>query len=284
MRDAHPDDTANLVVQPCGSDPVEARDGDDRAAQDIREQQCRRRRGARGGGILPFGIDLNLGCPRECVLNGGYGAFLAERDADAAVSCVSSMRHAIDAYKSRTSGDIVRNGPLLSAKIRLLDKDIDDTIDPVRRLHRAGVDYATVHCRRRRTSMRAPRTWKPGAGSWMHCHEMHWPIILNGRISNYDDARRVMELTNCHAVMAATGYLRDHRKYGPSMHDVDVASLALEYLEYAERYPPPSYLYIQKHMRWIFRNVLQPPTSPVLTSPITPIGASSYGPSWYVRS
>ena len=51
--------------------------------------------------------------------------------------------------------------------------------------------------------------------------------------------------------------------YGRSTVVDVVASLALEYLEYAERYPPPELpVRIQKHMRWIFRDVLQPNDGP----------------------
>jgi len=57
--------------------------------------------------------------------------------------------------------------------------------------------------------------------------------------------------------MVATGYLRNHR-LGTSNNSHNVSELALEYLDYAEEYPPPSYLYIQKHLRWIFRETLQP--------------------------
>ena len=36
------------------------------------------------------------------------------------------------------------------------------------------------------------------------------------------------------------------------------ADIAAEYLDYAEKYPPPSPLFIRKHLRWIFRKQLQP--------------------------
>ena len=270
LRDSHPDDTVNLVVQMCGSRPSTI----GRATTALLDIYSRKNERGRGGVILPFGIDLNLGCPQECALAGGFGAFLVEKDACAAVSCVSSMRDAIDAYVSEgttDNGPVIRK-PLLSAKIRLLENGADDTIDFVRRLHSAGVDYVTVHCRHRTDKHNGVADWDSG-GKIVDAMSRGYdggglPIVLNGGISNYDDARRVMDRTKCHAVMAATGYLSNHRKFGggrPSStdrHIIDVASLALEYLEYAERYPPPSYLYVQKHMRWIFRYALMPEDEP----------------------
>ena len=256
LRDSHPDDTANLVVQICGSCPSNV----GRATTDLLDVYSRK--GERT--ILPFGIDLNLGCPQECALNGGFGAFLVEKDACAAVSCVSSMRHAIDSYVLEETNGPIRK-PLLSAKIRLLENGADETIDFVRRLHSAGVDYITVHCRHRTDKHNGVADWDSGGKIVDAMSNDGLPIVLNGGISNYGDARRVMDRTNCHAVMAATGFLRDHRKFGgrPSTnHHIDVASLALEYLEYAERYPPPSYLYVQKHLRWIFRDALMPEDEP----------------------
>ena len=187
---------------------------------------------------------------------------MVEKDACAAVSCVSSMRRAIDSYVLETNGSIRK--PLLSAKIRLLENGADDTIDFVKRLHSAGVDYITVHCRHRTDKHNGVADWDSGGKIVDAVSRDGLPIVLNGGISNYGDARRVMDRTNCHAVMAATGYLRDHRKFGgPSTnHHIGVASLALDYLDYAERYPPPSYLYVQKHLRWIFRDALMPEDEP----------------------
>jgi tRNA-dihydrouridine synthase len=251
LRDFHPADTANLVVQLCGSCPSRL----DRATTAILDIYSNNNEG-----MLPFGIDLNLGCPQECALNEGFGAFLVEKNPCAAISCVSSMRHAIDAYVSVTN-DILRK-PLLSAKVRLLENGIDDTIDFVKRLQSAGVDYVTVHCRHRTDKHNGVADWDSGGKIVDALSRDELPIVLNGGISDCSDAKNVMDRTNCHAVMAATGYLRNHRKFGPSTHSFDVASLALEYLEFAELYPPPSYLYIQKHMRWIFRDALQPEDEP----------------------
>ena len=60
--------------------------------------------------------------------------------------------------------------------------------------------------------------------------------------------------------MVATALLRNPRlgMIGPS--PSDPASLASEYLNFCEKYPPPSSLYIRKHLRWIFRMELEPGT------------------------
>jgi tRNA-dihydrouridine synthase len=294
MCDSHPDDTANLVVQLCGNDPrrlgmatnavleIYSRNGNANCDDDDDD----RGRRACGVGILPYGIDLNLGCPQECAASGSFGAYLAEKDPELAIACVSSMRDAIDAYcasedanrdRCINDDDVRRDNipPLLSAKIRLSENGIDDTINFVKGLHRAGVDYVAVHCRRRTDKHVGPPDWESGKRIVNVMSSYGLPIILNGGISNYDDAVQVMDTTKCHAIMAATGYLRDHRAYGQGSHRVDAASLALEYLEYAEMYPPPSYLYVQKHLRWIFRNVLQPDDDPCFDK-------SDYG-DWRVR-
>ena len=77
-------------------------------------------------------------------------------------------------------------------------------------------------------------------------------------------------IRKCHEVMGRNGIPPGSSRVLPEYYHgrsttsrrCRVASLALEYLEYAERYPPPSYRYVQKHMRWIFRDVLQPNNDP----------------------
>lgn len=237
LHDSHPTDTQNLVVQLCGSCPEKLAEATT-AIIDTYASKCE--------GVLPFGIDLNLGCPQECAQKHGFGAFL---DCRAAISCVSSMRAAID-----NTSDTEK--PLLSAKIRLLPSGVDDTIEFVRKLNSAGADYIAIHCRYRTDKHNGEADWASGAQIVAAVPDL--PIVLNGGVSNYDDAQRVMKQTNCHAVMAATGYLRNHCCYGQSPNTSDLGSIALQYLEFAEKYNPPSYLYIQKHLRWIFRDTLQP--------------------------
>lgn len=246
LHDSHPEDTVNLVVQLCGSRPSKIA----QATTAILNIYSNKH-----GRILPFGLDLNLGCPQECASKDGFGAFLVERNDHAAIECVSSMRCVIDNYISETNNTFTHT-PLLSAKIRLLTSGIEDTISFVKRLQLAGADYVTVHCRDKNDKHNGNADWHSGGKIVDACR--NFPIVLNGQVSNFNDFQRVRDQTKCHAVMAATGYLRNHRCYDPAHSGVDAISVAVEYLDFVDLYPPPSYLYIQKHLRWIFREKLQP--------------------------
>ena len=249
LHDVHPtDDTENLVVQLCGSCP-------DKLAQatlavlDIYSTN--------NGRMLPFGIDLNLGCPQDCAQKQGFGAFLVENNSDVAIACISAMRNAIDSYDYSSNNT---NKPMLSAKIRLQDS-VGATIEFVQKLQLAGCNFIAIHCRNRKVKHDGDADWD--AGGKIVAAFSDFPIILNGGILDNNTALQVMEQTKCHAVMVATGYLRNYRRFGTTSNSVhDVATLALEYLEMADKYPPPSYLYIQKHLRWIFRDILQPENDP----------------------
>ena len=216
LQDQHPEDTKSLVVQLCGSCPDKLFTATT-SIMDLYSHNSQQ----------PFGIDLNLGCPQLCAEKEGFGAFLVEKSLDLAISCISSMRRAIDTYASKTN-NVKR--PFLSAKIRLLDTGVDDTIEFIRRLKAAGLDYLAIHCRNRAAKHDGLADHE--AGSRIVDAFDDFPIILNGGISDYNTpAERVIQQTNCHAVMIATGYLRDHSL---SNNSHNVANLALEYLDYAE--------------------------------------------------
>jgi len=244
-------DTSNLVVQLCGSSPQSLGEATS-AVLDIYHKNC---------ATLPFGIDLNLGCPQECAKREGFGAFLVEKDIDATISCIGSMRQAIDVYCSR-----VTTKPTLSAKIRVLDGGVDDTIVFAKKLKSAGIDFLAVHCRRRQEKHNGEPDWDAGREIVAALPDL--PVVLNGGISCFNDVTLVTERTNCHGVMVATGYLSNHQAFNSTIQSEtstepkSAVELASQYLDFAEIYPPPSYLYIQKHLRWIFRSSLQPENDP----------------------
>ena len=256
LHDTSASDAANLVVQICGSRPSTLGKATT-AVLDIYAQLH--------NGHLPVGIDLNLGCPQRCAERGNFGAFLVERDQDGVVKCIKAMRLAIEEFCANTNpnGNKVKgHRPRLSAKMRLLETT-EDTINFCERLRKAGCDCIAVHCRRRTEKHDGPPDWRAGANLVDALDG--FPIILNGGIRNASDAESIIQQTKCHAVMVAQGYLQNHRMFEREEARTrncsflnSPAHLAAEYLDYAERYPPPCYLYIQKHLRWVFRQELQP--------------------------
>lgn len=248
LYDTCREDASNCVVQLCGSSPSSLAKATSAILDMFRNN---------GSGLLPAGIDLNLGCPQECAANEGFGAFLVERNPAAVISCVASMRNALNSYAVHHNMPL----PTLSAKIRLMDS-IADTISFIQQLHRAGIDYIAIHCRHRIDKHDGKADWD--AGRYIVETLPMIPVILNGGIRDLDSGSTVMQQTKCHAIMVGTGYLTSHKSFDRSNASTFMSAfeIACEYLEYAERYPPPSYLYIQKHMRWILRHVLQPIDDP----------------------
>lgn len=254
LHDTNASDATNLVVQICGSQPSTL-GAATRAILDIYANVH--------DGQLPVGVDLNLGCPQNCADKGNFGAFLVERDRDGAVECIAAIRKVIEEICTTTTNDLEIKGhrPRLSAKIRLLET-AGATIEFCRKLRDAGCDCIAIHCRRRTDKHDGPPDWV--AGAKLVAAMDNFPIVLNGGVLKAEDAHSVMGQTKCHAVMVAQGYLQNHRMF-LGKNDIcndefatSPAHLAAEYLEYAEQHPPPCYLYIQKHLRWIFRKELQP--------------------------
>lgn len=249
VHDACPEeDVTNCVVQLCGSSPDSLGEAT-AAVLDLYHNLHH---------VLPAGLDLNLGCPQQCASDEGFGAFLVEKDPSLAISCIASMRNALDSYCRHKDG----RKPTLSAKIRLL-KSVESTVEFIQQLHRAGIDYIAVHCRHRVDKHSGNADWDAGRRI-VDALSSSLPIVLNGGITDLKCAYALIEQTNCHAVMIASGYLHNHRNFNPICNKkqdektITAFEIACEYLDYAEKYPPPSYLYIQKHLRWILRDVLQP--------------------------
>jgi len=218
------------------------------------------------------GIDLNLGCPQNCASLGNYGAFLADNDPDLAVHCVAAMRRAFDNTQQQmtkedpTSLPMLTHGkPQLSCKIRLRDT-VDDTVQFAKALQNAGCDLLSVHCRRREVKHEGLPDYDAGAAL---VAQLHTPIIINGNVTKLDEARNVLTKTRAHAIMVARGFLRNPMMLvsdepSPAESMLAAASsthplfMAAAYLDHCELNPPPSPLYISKHLRWIFRDELQP--------------------------
>lgn len=203
------------------------------------------------------GVDLNLGCPQRCAQIGQFGAFLAETKPDLAVECIAAMRQSMDQYSKTLLGTECAQSstlPQLSCKMRLLDSN-EGTMEFVNRLVRAGIEKVAVHCRRRLDKNNGPPDLMGGA-ALINNLGGKIPVVINGGVDSREMVHSVLEKTQASSVMIATGFLSNPRLLEEPV--ADPASLAAEYLEQCEKYPPPSFLYIQKHLRWIFRKYLEP--------------------------
>lgn len=201
-----------------------------------------------------YGIDLNLGCPQKCAENACFGAFLAEKKPEVALECIAAMRRAIDSFRfNELTRPNVKCLPKLSCKIRLLDT-VEETIQFAKNLENVGCETLALHCRRRVDKHNGKPDLSAGE---VVVNALALPVIINGSESTtLQDVAKDLKNTQANSVMIARALLENPRLFVEPKSDP--ASLAAEYLDYCELYPPPSPLYIRKHLRWIFRKYLQP--------------------------
>jgi tRNA-dihydrouridine synthase len=187
-------------------------------------------------------VDFNLGCPQECASKGKYGAFLLE-EPSVTEDCVKALCESLPSTVP------------VFCKIRRAET-IEETIKYGRLLEHSGCKLLAIHCRLRKDKHASVPDYSFAKAL---VENLGIPIVANGGINSRGMARKVMEKTGCVGCMVATELLRNPKcgTLGDST-PPDPASLALEYLYFCEKYPPPSSLYIRKHLRWIFRMELEP--------------------------
>jgi tRNA-dihydrouridine synthase len=155
-----------------------------------------------------------------------------------------------------------RRIPQLSCKMRLLDT-VEETIAFAKRLEGAGCDLLTIHCRHR--VVKHDGIPDQAAGQAL-VQTLSIPVVLNGTIQTAADiSKTILGTRGVAGVMIGRALLQNPYLYQEESNNTTSinitcpALLAADYLDFAERYPPPSVLYVQKHLRWIFRATLQPP-------------------------
>eukprot|EP00629_Pelagomonadales_sp_RCC1024_P012207 CAMPEP_0119293194 /NCGR_PEP_ID=MMETSP1329-20130426/45603_1 /TAXON_ID=114041 /ORGANISM="Genus nov. species nov., Strain RCC1024" /LENGTH=374 /DNA_ID=CAMNT_0007294057 /DNA_START=190 /DNA_END=1311 /DNA_ORIENTATION=- len=208
-----------LCVQVAGSDPDECC----RAAELVLA-----RAGEHAKNVAQ--LDVNLGCPQNIARKGLYGAWLLERDVDAAASVVRAL-------DERFCDGVHR---IASCKVRLLPDDagLVKTIDHCRRLVDAGAGLICVHGRTRLQNKQLS-----GAASWEAIRTVREAldpgivVIANGGIGDFEDLERCREATGADAVMASEGLLANPalfcRNIDASGAYVGARRLAREYLALA---------------------------------------------------
>jgi nifR3 family TIM-barrel protein len=136
-------------------------------------------------------VDINLGCPMPRVVRKGVGAAMLKDPA--------LLTQVLEQMRRRTPG-------LLSAKIRAGFDDTRGVVATAKLIEACGVDFITVHPRRRCDFYRGTADWRIIREL---VRELRIPVVGNGDVWYAKDALRMQEETGCAAVMIGRPALRN---------------------------------------------------------------------------
>lgn len=136
-------------------------------------------------------VDINLGCPAPRAVRKGVGS--------AMLKDIALLSRVLEVMRKSTSLP-------LSAKIRAGYDDASRVLDIARAVQDAGVDFLTVHPRRRVDFYQGVADWRI-IGRLVR--ELSIPVIGNGDVWYASDALRMQEETGCAAVMIGRPALRN---------------------------------------------------------------------------
>jgi len=142
--------------------------------------------------IHPYvdGIGINCGCPiKEQIREGIGAALMSEPD------LVSGM---VSAVKEKYGDKIV-----IETKIRI-HPDLNETVEFVKKVEKAGVDFITVHGRTKTTRSSQPANFD---AIKLMKESVSVPVIANGDCFSLSDAKEIAERTKVDGIMAVRGIL-----------------------------------------------------------------------------
>ncbi|KAN0117027.1 FMN-linked oxidoreductase [Hyaloscypha variabilis] len=151
--------------------------------------------------LSPFinGIDINCGCPQSWACAESLGAALMHKRSLVA-SLITSAKSTFQSLSPSS-----HSNKTVSVKIRI-HKDLRETVDFVRTVQEAGVDFITIHGRTRSTRSSEPVDLEAIKLVAEHCSV---PTISNGDVFSLEDVRGHAERTGVDGVMAARGLLEN---------------------------------------------------------------------------
>lgn len=190
-------------------------------------------------------VELNLGCPQSCARNGHYGAYLMD-DIPLVMQIVRQMKQAAPAVA-------------ILAKVRVFE-EYHKTLHYCQALQIAGADILTVHARTRQEKRSSA-----SLARWDFIRQLKVdltiPIIANGNVRWLADAEACLQTTNADGVMSASALLRNPGLF--SGQRFSKLQLALAYLHFAKRFPPPP-VTVFLHLRYMLKGPLLTLLTPLL--------------------
>ncbi len=161
----------------------------------------------------PDVIDINMGCPVPKIAGNGCGSALLKNHALAG-QIVSAVKGAVDIP--------------VSVKMRIgWDKDSVCAAEFAKVLEQNGADFITVHGRTRDQYYQPPTNTDAIASVKS---AVNIPVVANGDINSYSDAKDMREKTGCDLVMIGRGALGNPFIFDEIAHG-----------EAGESYTPPSF-------------------------------------------
>ncbi|MDP3515417.1 MAG: tRNA-dihydrouridine synthase [Sulfuritalea sp.] len=143
--------------------------------------------------LMPFGIDLNFGCPTPLVNRNRGGAALLDEP--------ELLRRIAGAVRAAVPASIP-----VTAKMRLGIENTDRALDCALALEAGGVQELVVHARTKEDGYRPLVRWE-----WIARirEAVKLPIIANGEVWKLADYRDIRAATGCADVMLGRGAVAD---------------------------------------------------------------------------
>jgi len=181
------------------------------------------------------GIDLNFGCPSKTVNKHRGGAVLLDEP--------DTIHQIVAAVRDSLSADIV-----VSAKMRLGNKDKFLAVDNAQAIEAAGASSLVVHARTKTEGYRPPAHWQ-----WIRKikEAVALPVVANGDVWDWQDYQQCRDVSGCEDVMIGRGLLANpglaltikQRLRGDTVVGLDWADIMRLIIEYYEnvqlQLPPP---------------------------------------------
>lgn len=145
------------------------------------------------------GVDLNCGCPQRWVMQDGYGSYLLNKP-EIIEDMIKTVR---------------RNTPStfsVSIKIRLLNRNVEETVDFCRKVESMNPTFITIHGRTPLDKSSAECPVNVNALAEIK-KSIQIPIIFNGDVTSLDIADKFYEATKCDGMMSARGILNNPALY-----------------------------------------------------------------------
>lgn len=213
---------------------------------------------------LPVRVLSHLSCPQDRARDGHYGSYLlSRRDWPCVVDMVRTLHEQLAV-------------PVF-CKIRLL-QTFDETLELCLLLQAAGCACIAVHGRKRGSNRRR----RVGPADLEQVgrlkRALHIPVIANGNIRSFAEARANLVATGCDGVMSAEAVLADPTLFAGNETQQQQADplrcieLAREYLRWCGLVPPPPLHWIADHVHNICRAAIEANHWPDLRAALKAVG------------